>query len=198
MFKQTALLVFSFSFALSGCLTTNYANKTPVEIAEKISVHEDTFDNVLRLRAPMLYSGFSVSYQLRTTIDKETGAAVHIVFVEDDYFKSNSGSFEDRHYSAHGSETAFRNFFTARDSNGTRFRVTSGTKSFEGCKERVCFYEEKFAIVIPDKYLVSLSGKPMALRVSSKSGVYIDLSFPASYVQAVLIKTENERNLLSR
>lgn len=189
-------LLFPLILALGGCLGNDYANTSPEKLAAKISVKEDTLDNVLRFRAPNLSAGLDNTFQIRTTMDRENGYAAHVVYVKDPFFVANRGGYERDGRGGSASESNFRNYYTARDSEGNRFKVISGRKSFDGCDSSFCYYEETFGIVIPDDYLRTKGTSGMALRASSEAGVYMDLKFSANYVAGVLLRADQERTKL--
>lgn len=181
----------------AGCLAGNYNNKPATEVAANVAAEYDDFDRIVKLRAPWLHKGTGVSYQLRSSLDAVAGDVIYLAYVEYEFFISNRGGYGESSFGS-ASEAAFRNFYTARDPAGNRFEVVEGPKSFDGCREVFCYYEEEFGIVIPEAYFEAARGNELRLRASSRAGVYIDIAFSPSYLEGMRIKVEAERGANTR
>ena len=187
-------LVLPVVLALAGCfIGSDYANTPPEKLAAKISVKDDVLDDVLRFKAPILFRGLSDSYRIRTTMDKQNGEAVHVIFVEDEFFTANRSGNNYEYPGGSASDAAFRNYTVARDAGGNLFDIVSGAKSFDGCSSSFCYYEEDFGIIIPDEYLESVAESGLLLRASSEAGVYMDFEISPNYIAGVLLRLQQER-----
>lgn len=197
MNTRRILPVFALAFLLAGCLAANYNNKPATEVAQNVSAEYDDFDRIVKLRAPWLHKGTGVSYQLRSSLDAVAGDAIYLAYVEYEFFISNRGGYGGSSFGS-ASEAAFKNFYTARDPAGNRFEVVEGPKSFDGCREVFCYYEEEFGIVIPEEYFEAVRGKEMRFRASSRAGVYIDIAFSPGYLEGVRLRVDEERGTKTR
>lgn len=186
--------------SLTGCLSSvSGASGPPEKVAARTDVEYDDFDNVLHLRGPWFHRGLGVTYQIRATMSKTDGSAIYSVYVEDEWFVNNRGGHdEDGKNPGHGFAGNARNFYTARDPGGQRFEVLSSGTRFDGCRDVFCYYEEDFAILLPDGYLEAVGGEGLRLRASSEAKIYIDLKIPSDYIAGILMRVAEERAKLAR
>lgn len=160
--------------------------------AAKIKSRADKFDGKLHLSAPWKHKVFGGSFQLRARFNPKDGSAVYFVFVENEFFESNRGGYTGTPQGG-ANPHAFRNYNQAVDRDGQAFEVLPGAKSFDGCNPSFCYYQEQFAIVVPEAYLQQAAGGAVALRALSEARVAFTIEVPPDHVQSLTARVAQER-----
>ena len=165
--------------------------------AAKIKSSTDRFNGVIQLTAPCKQRFFGGSYQLRARVNPKTGAAEYVVFVRNEFFESNRGSSFGAPQGG-PNRAAYRHFYLAVDPDDREFEVLEGAQSFEGCNTSFCYYEEDFAVELPEDYLAVFAATNMKLRAISRARIAFDMEIPADHVASLLAQVAAVRAATGR
>jgi hypothetical protein len=164
----------------------------PPAEAAKIKSQTDTFNGVVQFTAPWKHKLFGGSYQLRARLNPESGVATYFIYVENTFFESNRGGYSGTPQGG-ANPDAYRDYYTARDRDGTMYEVVPGAKSFNGCNTSFCYYEEDFAIRVPAGVLGAAAPGSLVVRALSRAKVALDLEVPGDHIRSLMTRIAEEQ-----
>jgi hypothetical protein len=167
------LLVLPFLLlGLAGC-ATNYANKTPQQVADAITVKTSEFDS------DVTYYGPGISSVTRRGLF-EDNERTRIVAKRGK--KSSDVSFFVETHVLYSFDWRF--YTSASFDDGTSVEVTSLDRQVNGCTGIGCIKTEKLYFPVAYERLSKGSG-PLRFRLNSKTGENI-ITIPRTYIDGVM------------